>query len=49
MKANPIKKNPKLLIRCILHFLIVNSENILLRICLGKDFFTGRIQKKYRN
>lgn len=40
METKPIiKQTTKLFIRCILHLLIVNSENILLSICLGEDFF----------
>lgn len=51
METKPIiKETTKLFIRCILHLLIVNSENILLSICLGEDFFCkGGMKKKYSN
>lgn len=43
VKPNPIKKKPKLLIRWILHFLIVNSENILPGICLGEGLKKSKL------
>lgn len=47
METKPIiKQTTKLFIRCILHLLIVNSENILLSICLGEDFFVRVEWKK---
>lgn len=39
-KPSPLlKQTTKLLIRCILHLLIVDSENILLSIHLEEDIF----------
>lgn len=46
VKPNPVKKKPKLLIRWKLHFLIVNSENILPGICLGEGFVRAELKKK---
>lgn len=46
VKPNPVKKKPKLLIRWILHFLKVNSENRLPGICLGEGFIRAELKKK---
>lgn len=45
MKPNPVEKKAKLLIRSILHFLIVNSENILPGIWLGEGFVRAELKK----
>lgn len=44
-ETQPHQKKLKLLIRWILHFLIVNSENIVPGICLGEGFVRAELKK----